>query len=125
MPGGDRKGSEGMGPMTGRGLGFCAGNDAPGSARLGRGAGRGFGGGRGRGRGMAYRHGWRSGSEPGQGWRRRRYDPAPAFETEPGRTRLSALEESIERIRIELANLLGRIGPERRADRKGGGQDEG
>ena len=33
MPGGDRKGPMGEGPMTGRGLGLCAGNDTPGSVR--------------------------------------------------------------------------------------------
>lgn len=50
MPGGDRTGPLGMGPMTGRGAGFCAGYPAPGymSAGFGRGFGRGRGGGRGR-----------------------------------------------------------------------------
>ena len=49
MPGGDRTGPAGMGPMTGRAAGFCAGYPAPGF--VGGGYGRGFGGGRGRGRG--------------------------------------------------------------------------
>jgi hypothetical protein len=56
MPGGDRTGPMGMGPMTGRAAGFCAGYNAPGYANPipGRGFGRGFwgrgwgGGGRGR-----------------------------------------------------------------------------
>jgi len=43
MPGGDRTGPAGAGPMTGRGLGYCSGNAAPGYAH-GRG---GFGGGHG------------------------------------------------------------------------------
>lgn len=30
MPRGDRTGPDGMGPMTGRGMGFCAGFDTPG-----------------------------------------------------------------------------------------------
>ena len=30
MPGGDRTGPSGMGPMTGRRMGYCAGNAAPG-----------------------------------------------------------------------------------------------
>jgi len=54
MPGGDRTGPMGMGPMTGRGAGYCAGYGAPGFASGGRGfggGGRGFWGGRGRGRG--------------------------------------------------------------------------
>ncbi len=56
MPGGDRKGPMGEGPMTGRGLGFCAGNDTPGSVgevNQGRGMGRGMG----RGLGRRFRHG--------------------------------------------------------------------
>jgi len=32
MPGGDRTGPEGLGSMTGRGAGYCAGNDVPGYA---------------------------------------------------------------------------------------------
>lgn len=54
MPRGDRTGPAGMGPMTGRGAGYCAGFNRPGYANpavagggaFGRGAGR--GGGRGR-----------------------------------------------------------------------------
>lgn len=71
MPRGDRTGRSGMGPMTGRGMGFCAGHDVPGYTNtgfgrglglgLGRGVGRGMGMGsgmgRGVGRGMAYRYG--------------------------------------------------------------------
>ena len=55
MPGGDRTGPAGMGPMTGRAAGFCAGFGVPGYANSGR--GRGFWGrGRGMGRGRGY--GW-------------------------------------------------------------------
>ncbi len=61
MPRGDRTGPNGNGPMTGRRLGLCTGNDSPGfemtpggfSHRGGRAFGRGFG----YGRGMGYRHG--------------------------------------------------------------------
>jgi hypothetical protein len=78
MPGGDRSGPAGMGPMTGRAAGYCAGNPVPGymnagapvnpAARgyfgaAGRGMGmawgRGFGGGHAGGMGMAWRRGWR------------------------------------------------------------------
>ena len=60
MPRGDGSGPNGMGPMTGRAAGFCAGFSVPGFANsasgrggfgLGRGFGRGFGGGFGGGRG--------------------------------------------------------------------------
>lgn len=51
MPGGDRTGPVGFGPMSGRGFGFCAGFNRPGFlAPFGRfGYGRGFGRGFGRG----------------------------------------------------------------------------
>ncbi len=47
MPGGDGTGPRGMGSMTGRAAGYCAGYDVPGytnfvPARMGRGRGRGF-----------------------------------------------------------------------------------
>jgi len=49
MPGGDRTGPLGMGPMTGRGVGYCAGYPVPGYANpfirrgMGMARGRGFG----------------------------------------------------------------------------------
>jgi len=61
MPGGDGTGPGGMGPMTGRAAGFCAGYSVPGYANpvggrgMGMGWGRGFrGGGFGRGRGFGW-----------------------------------------------------------------------
>lgn len=49
MPGGDKTGPMGQGARTGRRLGYCSGNDAPGFERgFGFGAGLGRGGGRGR-----------------------------------------------------------------------------
>jgi hypothetical protein len=74
MPGRDRTGPEGMGPMTGWGMGDCAGEDDPRFAgpMPGRGYGRGWWG-------RAWRHGrswWRG---RGRGWRfyagRRGYGP--------------------------------------------------
>jgi hypothetical protein len=60
MPGGNKTGPQGQGPMTGRGLGYCAGYPNPGSLNnfygrgisglgriFGRGIGQGFRGGRG------------------------------------------------------------------------------
>ena len=47
MPRGDRTGPTGMGPMTGRAAGFCAGNTVPGFGNAGFGQGGGFGRGRG------------------------------------------------------------------------------
>ena len=52
MPGQDQTGPAGMGSMTGRGAGICAGNNQPGYG-FGRGGGRGAG--RGMGRGFGFR----------------------------------------------------------------------
>lgn len=64
MPRGDRTGPNGMGQMTGRGLGYCAGYDSPGFTKgvprggagfnYGRGLRRGFRGGFGYDRGFQY-----------------------------------------------------------------------
>jgi hypothetical protein len=59
MPFGDRTGPLGLGPRTGRAMGYCAGFPGPGSMNTIPGRGW-FGGGRGRGRG------WFGG---GRGWR--------------------------------------------------------
>ena len=61
MPRGDGTGPMGMGPMTGRAAGFCAGFEVPGHANPipGRGLGMGFGRGRGgRGGGFGGGGGW-------------------------------------------------------------------
>jgi hypothetical protein len=64
MPAGDGTGPVGMGPRTGRGVGYCSGFDAPGWAYPG--FGRGFARGRGYGgRGMRGGGGW--------GWRNQFY----------------------------------------------------
>ncbi len=81
MPGGDRTGPEGRGPRTGRGAGYCAGNDEPGSTESGprRGGGFGFGFGRGRGAGWGGRGGGRGlglgGRGRGRGFRFWRREP--------------------------------------------------
>ncbi len=74
MPGGDGTGPGGLGPMTGRGLGYCAGYSSPGYTKgpgmgmaWGWGRGRGF---RGYGRGMAWGR--------GRGWGFRAYVPPVA-----------------------------------------------
>lgn len=59
MPGGDRTGPAGLGPMTGRGAGYCAGYGMPGYANPY--GGRGFWG-----------RGW-FGRGGGRGWRNWRY----------------------------------------------------
>lgn len=56
MPRGDRTGPDGMGPRTGRGMGYCAGYDSPGFTKGVSRGGAGFGRGFGRGRGFRF---WR------------------------------------------------------------------
>jgi len=70
MPGGDRTGPAGMGPMTGRAAGFCAGYSVPGYMNPvgGRGYwGWGRGGGRGR-RNWFYATGLPGWARAGYGW---------------------------------------------------------
>lgn len=58
MPGGDRTGPVGQGPVTGRGFGYCSGFDSLGFTRgSGRGMGRGFAYGFRRGIGRGYHRG--------------------------------------------------------------------
>ncbi len=72
MPGGDRTGPQGYGPMTGRGAGYCAGNGAPGYVNpVYGGRGRGFGGG-----GRGWRNMYYATGQPG--WARG-YAPYPAY----------------------------------------------
>ena len=51
MPGGNRKGPQGLGPLTGRGLGNCSGRNSPDPIAYGRGFANARGFGRGYGRG--------------------------------------------------------------------------
>lgn len=62
MPRGDKTGPNGIGPMTGRQMGYCVGNDRPGLETSARGFGRGRGFGDGFGRGMGNRFGYGRGN---------------------------------------------------------------
>ncbi len=74
MPGGDRTGPMGMGPMTGRAAGFCAGYTVPGYMNGIPGRGFGFG----RGRGFGFGRGLGLGFRGGRGWGALPY-AAPAY----------------------------------------------
>ncbi|MEW6607931.1 MAG: DUF5320 domain-containing protein [bacterium] len=84
MPRGDGTGPMGMGPMTGRAAGYCAGYQMPGYANSipGWGFGMGFGRGRGfsMGRGRGFRHWYYATGLPG--WARFGY-PQPAYPYPP------------------------------------------
>ncbi|MHA1197216.1 MAG: DUF5320 domain-containing protein [Promethearchaeota archaeon] len=71
MPFGDGTGPNGLGPMTGRGLGYCAGYSTPGYMKgPGRGWGLGFGRGWGRGWGRGFGRGY---------WRWRAWGVPPVY----------------------------------------------
>ncbi|MBD3402701.1 hypothetical protein GF420_07385 [candidate division GN15 bacterium] len=106
MPGGDRTGPLGRGPLSGRGAGYCRGNDAPGYVdRYGR---RGYGGGYGRGR----RHRYFATGMPGggRGFGRGRYGyaaDAPVSVSHHDERRY--LEDEAERLRGALADVEARL----------------
>ncbi len=111
MPRGDRTGPNGMGPMSGRAAGFCAGNDeagfttAPGFFGRGRFGGRGFGRGAawGRGgRGAGYGYGRGFGPGYGAGWQAPPA-PAPEQEREAIGAEIEALERRIDYLKRELS----------------------
>jgi hypothetical protein len=79
MPRGDRTGPGGMGPMTGRGAGYCAGSDLPGYTSPYPGRGVGWGRGGGRGRGQRWRHWYYATGLP----RWARFGGAPAWQDGP------------------------------------------
>jgi hypothetical protein len=116
MPRGDGTGPRGMGPMTGRGAGFCAGYAVPGYMNPvpGRG-GLGFFG-RGRGRGRGYRNWYWATGVPG--WARAAYDyPAfgpyvdqPFYDEEVDRKEeADFLKTQAETLRRELEEIQSRI----------------
>lgn len=91
MPGGDRTGPMGQGPMTGRGMGYCTGNVQPG---FGCGPGR-------RGRGRGFRNMFYMTGQPG--WHRC-YMPAAAPDPKKAlENQAKYLEEELKQIQDELA----------------------
>lgn len=125
MPGGDRTGPAGMGPMSGRAAGFCAGYGVPGYANPagGRGWGRGWGRGGNRGGGFGRRNWYYATGLPG--WQRADMGapawgappavpvapgayPAPAgaeSETEALKAQAEHLEQALDDIRSRLDEL--------------------
>jgi len=118
MPRGDGTGPGGMGPMTGRGAGYCAGYGAPGygNPAFGRmGLRRGWGGG-----GRGWRHVYYATGVPG--WARAGYGPAwgapPAYgpyapamgeeqEIQMLRGQAEALKQQLDAISQRLGELEG------------------
>ena len=116
MPGGDRTGPLGQGPMTGRRAGYCAGYSAPGYANSVPGRGRGFGYGRGFGRGRGWGRGFGRGF--GFGWAGYPYaygnpymtpsypaDVTPKQEADMLRAEAKAMQEEIDAINQRVKDL--------------------
>jgi len=114
MPGGDRTGPAGLGPMTGRAAGYCAGYSVPGYmnpvyGRGGFGYGRGFGRGLGRGRGFGRGFGWRWAADPYGAPYANPYASAPVVSAQDEARLLKdqarAMQEEIEAINQRIKDL--------------------
>ncbi len=106
MPGGDRTGPAGMGPMTGRAMGFCAGYPVPGTMNPVGGGFRGFG--RGRGGGRGWRHQFYATGVPG--WARGGYGFGAAVPMAPSaESELEALKQQAEFMQSSLNQINQRI----------------
>ncbi len=108
MPRGDRTGPNGMGAMSGRAAGFCAGYGAPGFANpipgrgMGFGMGRGFGG-RGSGRGRGFGGG-------GWGWRNWGWGaPFAANQNLDQETEREALKNQADMLQADLESIKKRL----------------
>ena len=109
MPGGDRTGPLGQGPMTGRGAGYCAGYGMPGFMNPvpGRGFGMGFGRGRGfGGGGRGWRHWFYATGRPG--WTRFAESAAPLQQDNPELEK-QALKNQVEALQSELDFIKKRL----------------
>ncbi|MEW6515514.1 MAG: DUF5320 domain-containing protein [candidate division FCPU426 bacterium] len=118
MPRGDRTGPRGMGSMTGRAAGYCAGNNMPGYANAV--GGRGMGAGLGRGRGFGGRGGgfWgRAFGGGGRGWRNwfgAVAGPGYAASAAPNpsltpKSERQALKNQAQMLQMEMANIQKRL----------------
>jgi len=106
MPYGDRTGPAGMGPMTGRGMGFCAGYPHPGCAHPGSGYwGQGFGG-------RGWRHWYYATNLPG--WMRTNWGAGSPYppagwskdqEVQILKTQAEAMRNTLEEIEKRISDL--------------------
>lgn len=99
MPRGDRTGPDGMGSMTGRGLGFCNGFNSPGFTRGNPRGGAGYGRGYGRMSGRGFQR--------GNGWG---YNNYPAHPYRMGKNEeTQVIEDRIDVLKDELKSLEARL----------------
>ena len=103
MPRGDATGPMGMGSLSGRGAGYCAGYAAPGFANPTPGWGAGRGRGRGYGMGMARRRGWGAWGYPVNAY------PQPAAPAVESRDEVEVLKSQAEYFGEALEGINRRI----------------
>ena len=107
MPRGDRTGPEGIGPRSGRGLGYCNGYETPGYMKA-----RPFGG---RGLGRGFRRGFSQGFGRGSGYRWRMYQPYDEYYQPPPTPSMNPEEDTtylkqvIKDLEQELTSLKDRL----------------
>lgn len=118
MPRGNHTGPMGMGPMSGRGAGYCTGNEMPGYSNdaPGRGFGPGFGRGRGRGLGLFGRGRQGRSYAAGRPWGMRLggygapdVSPPPYQSADPEMEKM-ALNSQARALQSELAAIKKRLG---------------
>jgi len=111
MPRGDGTGPQGLGPMTGGGLGYCAGYNVPGFAnpvRQGLGRGMAWGRGGGRGQGLAFRRGRGGFAPPYAGFVPPVFGGSPAAvpdEETALKSHLSFLEQQLAGVKARLQEI--------------------
>ena len=107
MPGGDRTGPLGEGPLTGRRLGYCAGFDRPGFMNVRSNWGGGYG--------RRFRGGY-TGRGPGLGFRHRYGD---LYRWEPDEvSEKTLIENEIRILKDQLSSLEDRLSKFEQDDRK-------
>ena len=112
MPAGNRTGPLGYGPMTGRGLGYCAGYSAPGFTKGTPRGGMGYGFGRGRGFGRGF--GRRFYPDISYGYSMSSRETYPEYYYYPPVENISQ-EQRREEEKVYLENLVKHMGDEIRA----------
>ena len=100
MPRGDRTGPAGMGPGTGRRMGYCAGYDTPGAFNRGGFGMRGGGFGMGRGGGRGFRNRFFATGIPFQN-----IEPIPDLEKNSLKAQAAALKSELQAIEKRLETL--------------------
>lgn len=100
MPRGNGTGPNGMGPMTGRAAGYCAGFETPGFANPVAGRGQGFGNGRG---GRGRRNMFHATGMPG--WMRGGNAVAPYSESQTLQQHAAMLQQQLDAINKRLSEV--------------------